>query len=127
MQIEYTKNAVAFTWSLCGPGGAAFVLYPNENQGKAEIKKAINDLRNSRDVVSLRIADKNDRFELYRAAIFCDELTRHLKYYEFDEPAIKKAYRENLTPREAVEKYILPNSKNLNNENHKPENKNLLH
>lgn len=52
---QETKSGVAFDWGLAGPGGAYFILIREPHHTDADIESAKNELRGSRDVVSLRV------------------------------------------------------------------------
>lgn len=54
---DITRNGVVFRWWLAGPGGAAFKLFREPHHSDADIQQAENELRTSRDVVELGVAE----------------------------------------------------------------------
>lgn len=55
MYLEHTTNGIAYEWSLTGPDGAHFTLYPNKELHTPEdLDCAKSELRRERDVVSMR-------------------------------------------------------------------------
>jgi hypothetical protein len=109
-RFEYTSKGVAYSWDLCGPQGAAFVVYLNEEQTRQDYYNAVHELKNSRDVVCIRQAHTEDWDEIYRNAIFCHKDTKHLKYYQIndDRRLIRKCRLEKMSIDEYVKVHVLP-------------------
>jgi hypothetical protein len=114
MQIEYTTNNIKYSWTIANSNGASFILYPNSNHTKDDIKKAKSEIRHNQDVVSIKVADKYDIMELYKSDIFNDPRTKPLKWYQIqsDNDTLLKAIKEGITPKDYVTNIVLPNIKN---------------
>ena len=80
--LEHTDNGILFESYLTGPNGAGFILYPEEHHTRKDINDAKHEIRYNFDVVCLRIANHQDRFELFRSYVFSDPRTRPLKWYQ---------------------------------------------
>ncbi len=85
MMLETTTNGINFSDTLVSSEGAAFILYPSKEHTQEQINQAKRELRNSRDVVSLKIADCGDLDYLYKSEIFRHKDTRSLKWYEIEQ------------------------------------------
>ena len=111
--VEYTSNAIAYTWELAGSEGASFILYPNKDHTQKQIADAKRELRNQRDVVHMKIASEEDRDYLYKSAIFRVPSTSKLKWYEIeqDEKIIRQERLKGTSPLEYVKKIVRPNIK----------------
>jgi hypothetical protein len=74
------------------------------------IEQAKRELRDTRDVVRLRIATDDDRDEDYRDEIFRNQATRHLKWFEiFDDKDVIRDSRQNgVSIEEFIEWHVLP-------------------
>lgn len=107
---EYTTNGILYTWELAGSEGASFILYPTDNNSKAEINAAKAELRHNHDVIWLRLANEDDRDYLYKGDIFRIPETKPLKWYQIeqDEATIRKARLQGLTPQQFVDTLVLP-------------------
>jgi hypothetical protein len=54
--LQLTDNGVPYDWNLAGPDGASFILHPIKNEHtKEDVKEAEQQLRDSQDVVSMRV------------------------------------------------------------------------
>jgi hypothetical protein len=75
-----------------------------------QINEARKELRNSRDVVSLTVADDYDYDDLYKAEIFRVQSTKLLAWYQIqqDERIIRRERIKGTSAEEFVEKYVLP-------------------
>ncbi len=107
---EYTKNGIMYTWELAGSQGASFILFPTADNTQEQINAAKQDLRDSRDVVSLRVASEEDMDDLYKSDYFRDPRTHALKWYQIeqDEKLIRKARKSGVTIEQFVTDYVLP-------------------
>lgn len=107
---DSTPNGVPFTEDTHGPHGAAFVVYPLPYHTEEDIKKAKQWLRNQKDVVSLKIASDYEWDDIYKSAYFRDPRVRPLKWYQIeqDEKLIRKERKKGTTPKEFVDKFVLP-------------------
>lgn len=110
MLIETTSNGLEYTWELTGSQGAAFTLFPAAKHSKADVEAAKRELRDTRDVVSIRVANDDDLDQRYKSAYFADPRTRPLRWYEIqqDEKLIRKCRKEGLPPAEFVTIHVLP-------------------
>jgi len=84
MNYEKTTNGVMYTEDITSVNGASFILFPEGKHTVKMIKEAITELMNSRDVVGMRVANEDDRDDLYRTEIFRHPATRPLKWYEIN-------------------------------------------
>ena len=107
-----TSNGIPFTEEITSHKGASFVLFPiSDLQTTSKfIDKAKSEIRNDRDVVSMKVADDNDWDELYKTAYFRDRRTKSLKWYQIeqDEKLIRSERKKGTTPTEFVDKFVLP-------------------
>lgn len=110
MLIETTSNGIEYSWELAGSQGAAFILYPASEHSHDDIQKAKNELRDSRDVVSIRIASEQDLDARYKSAYFSDPRTRPLRWYQIeqDEKLIRNSRKEGISPTDFVTRFVLP-------------------
>lgn len=117
--LEFTDKGVAYTWSLAGPNGAFFIVFPDSSLNEEDIKEAISYLHDSRDVVSIRIATDADRDELFKAGYFRDSRCRPLRWYEIEQdPVLIRTAREaKMTPEDFVSKYVIPRVNEVRNRN----------
>lgn len=74
------------------------------------ISEAKKELRNTRDVVHIRLATSEDWDELFRTEIFRHPATKALRWYEINAPLdkIREQRMKGLTPAEYVEQFVLP-------------------
>jgi len=117
---EYTDNGVAYTYDICSSEGASFILYPNSNHSKADVKIAKAWLRRQHDVVSLSIASDEDRDQDYRAAIFRESLTKPMPWYQINADDMKVIRKERLagtSPLEFVLKHVVGQEKDTEAKN----------
>lgn len=107
---EHTKNGIMYTWDIAGSQGASFILFPTEKNTAQEIAEAKNELRNSHDVVSLSIADENDRDYFYKGAIFRIPETKPLKWYQIEQDGklLRRERKNGTTPEDFVKTFVLP-------------------
>lgn len=108
---EYTSNGIMYTWELASSEGASFILFPSSDNTKSQISAAKTEIRRSRDVVSLKLANEEDLDYHFKSAIFREPETRKLKWYQIeqDEKVIRKARLEGINPNQFVQQYVLPN------------------
>jgi len=110
MTTEHTPNGIMYKWYLVGPQGAGFILFPEKSHTKEDINRAKLHLRNSQDVVTLRLANIDDRVDHYKAKVFEHPATRPLKWYQIaqDELVLKREMLKGTTPDEYVQQFVLP-------------------
>lgn len=110
MYKEKTSNGIAYTESLAGSEGMAFILFPEAGTTVKMIEQAKRELRDTRDVVRLRIANDDDRDEDYRDDIFRNKAVHHLRWYEIydDKTSIREARNCGVTVDEFIAWHILP-------------------
>lgn len=108
--LEYTSNGIGYTWELANCDGASFILFPTDKHSKAEINFAKKELHNNQDVVRLKIADRYDRINFYKSLIFKVPETRPLKWYQIeqDDKILERQFDAGTTPKQFVEKFVLP-------------------
>ncbi len=107
---EHTKNGILYTWDISSSQGASFILFPEPHHTQEQIRQARQELRNDHDVVSLRVADENDRDYLYKGEIFRIPETRNLKWYQIEqnEKLIRRERIKGTTARAFVDTLVLP-------------------
>ena len=100
-----------YTEDITSVNGASFILFPEGKHTVKMIKEAITELMNSRDVVGMRVANEDDRDDLYRTEIFRHPATRPLKWYEINADNKQLIRTERLKGTSAddyVNRYVLP-------------------
>lgn len=120
MNYEKTTNGVMYTESIISVNGAGFVLFPDRNHTPKMVKDAIAEIKHNRDVVSIRVANEDDRDELYRTEIFRHPAVRSLKWYEINADDIQLLRAERLkgtSADEYVNKYVLPLTEQTKSDN----------
>lgn len=108
---DKTSNGVAYTWDIVSSQGASFILYPGPEHTADDVKRAKAEIRAERDVVSIRVADEDDRDEDYRAQIFRDPRTKPLMWYEInadDRKLIRRERKAGTSVHDYVSRYVLP-------------------
>lgn len=60
---EYTGNGIEYTWGLDSPEGARFVLMPIRGHTSEQVEKAKRLLRDSQDVLSVKVEWQNQQNE----------------------------------------------------------------
>jgi hypothetical protein len=111
MNYEKTTNGIMYTEAIISSNGAGFILYPDEHHTSQMIKAAKAEIRFNRDVVSMRVANEDDRDDLYRTEIFRHPATRPLKWYEINADNKQLIRTERLKGTSAddyVNRYVLP-------------------
>ena len=114
MNYEKTTNGVMYTESIVSSNGAGFILYPDEHHTKKIIKDAIAEIKRNRDVVSVRMANDEDRDDLYRTEIFRHPAVRPLRWYEINADNKQLLRTERLkgtSTDEYVNHFVLPFTK----------------
>ncbi len=108
---EYTNNGIMYTWELAGSNGASFILFPNSDHTPEQIQAAKQELRDSRDVVALRVANDSDLDDQFITAIFRVPALKHLRWYEIDqdEKTVRKERLKGTSPFDYVQNIVLPN------------------
>ena len=104
MQEEFTENGVRYKWYLASSEGAGFIIFKDEHTDK-EIKEAKREIRNTRDAVTIRIADKHDIMDEYWSKVFLyadNILGLHWSQIDKDVPELFNAIRTGKTPEEYV-------------------------
>jgi hypothetical protein len=111
MYLDKTSNGISFSEEIASINGASFLLFPDEIHTKEMIDKAKKEIRDSRDVVSIRVANDRDRDEQYRWDIFKNPLVRKLRWYEInadDYTLIRKERLNGTQTQDYIERYVLP-------------------
>lgn len=105
MQTEYTSNDVRYKWDLAGPNGASFIIF-QDDKSDDDVKKAIREIKNERDVVCLRKANRYDLLDDYWTKVFvCAEKKYKLNWQQIerDDIELSKAMTSGKTPEEYVD------------------------
>ena len=108
---EKTSNGIPYTWDISSSTGADFILFPEPHHTDADVLNAKIEIRAERDVVSLRIANEDDRDDLYRSEIFRHPEVRKLKWYQIDADNykfIRKCRRADMSIDDYVKNHALP-------------------
>jgi hypothetical protein len=108
---EKTTNGIEYTDEIASSNGTAFILYPAAEHTTGMIKAAIRELFDSRDVVSMKVADARDWDERYRTGIFAHPLTRSLRWYEInagDYELLRREREKGTTTEEYIKQFVLP-------------------
>jgi hypothetical protein len=107
---EQTKNGIMYTWDIASSQGASFILFPESTHTQEQIRQAKAEIRNDHDVVSLKVADENDRDYLYKGEVFSIPETKPLKWYQIeqDERLLRRERKKGTTAQEFVNTYVLP-------------------
>lgn len=107
---EFTSNGIEYTWDIYSSQGASFILYPESNHTQKDIADAKRELRNSRDVVSLRVATAEDRDDMYKTLVFRVPATKQLKWYQInqDERLLRAERIKGTSPEDFVKIHVLP-------------------
>jgi hypothetical protein len=111
MMREKTTNGIAYTEEITSINGASFILFPDIHHTKDMVAQAKSEIRNSRDVVCIKVASDADRDELYRWDIFREPALRHLRWYEInaDDYTLIRAERlKGTSPEVFIEHFVLP-------------------
>jgi len=108
---EKTSNGIEYIGEIAGSNGASFTLFPAAEHTPEAVKKAIRELFDNRDVVSMKIASERDWDERYRTEIFAHPQVRPLRWYEInadDYELLNKERRKGTTVDEYVRNWVLP-------------------
>lgn len=99
-----------YTWDIASSQGASFILFPEATHTKEQIKQAKAEIRRNQDVVSMRVADENDRDYFYKGEIFRIPATRPLKWYQIeqDDKLLRRERKKGTTPQQFVDTFVLP-------------------
>lgn len=108
---EYTTNGIMFTEDIISINGAAFVLFPEPQHTKEQLKQAIAEIKDNRDAVSIIIANDEQRDDLYLTTIFRNPAVHHLRWYEIncDKDLIRRERVKGTPPETYISLYVLPN------------------
>jgi len=108
---EKTTNGIEYTDEIASSDGASFILYPTAEHTTEQVKEAVRELFDNRDVVSMKVANERDWDERYRSEIFAHPLTRPLKWYEINADDYDILHKERLkgtTVEDYVKQYVVP-------------------
>lgn len=107
---EHTKNGIFFTEEIASINGAEFVLYPEPTHTKQQIREAIAEIKDNRDVVYIKVADERDRDERYIRDIFRHPLTHQLRWFQVNIPSetIREKRKQGLPVVDYIREYVLP-------------------
>jgi len=120
MNYEKTTNGVMYTEAIISVNGAGFVLFPDRNHTPKMVKEAIAEIRQNRDVVSIRVANEDDRDELYRTEIFRHPAVRPLKWFEInadDKQLLRTERLKGTSADEYVTHFVLPFTEQAKSDN----------
>lgn len=105
MQEEFASNGVRYKWYLASADGAGFIIFKDDHSDE-QIKEAKREIRNTRDAVTIRIADKYDIVDDYWCKVFrYAEDTYFLNWQQIDKdiPELSNAIRTGKTHQEYVD------------------------
>ncbi len=108
---ERTTNGIEFADEIASSEGANFVLIPTAAYTAEQVKEAIREIFDNRDVVYLKVAHERDWDERYRSEIFAHPVTRSLKWYEINADDYELLRRERLkgtSVDDYVRQYVVP-------------------
>lgn len=108
IHFEKTSNGVRYTWSLASSEGASFVFYKDEHS-QEEVKKAISEIKNTRDMVYYRIANEQDYVDIYWDEVFHIGEKKHnltWKNMEYDYKKLRKAYLKKISAEDFVKQNL---------------------
>lgn len=107
--MEETSNGIKYEWYLAGPNGASFILHTEAHHTKEDIAQAKAEIRRNQDVVSLRIANDDDRDNEYKKQYF--RYAKALPWYHIfdDEKVIRRERKKGTTPEQFYQRFVLPN------------------
>lgn len=105
-----TSNGIKYTEELVNSNGSGYILYPDPERPADQIESAIREIEDSQDVVWIRVANEEDRDNLFKSEVFQLPAVRPLRWYEInDDPTlIRQARRSEMTPEEYATKWVLP-------------------
>lgn len=107
---EYTTTGMKFTSYLMGSNGAGFILFPDPQHNSQQITAAIAELRNTRDLIRVRIASEDDRDMMYLREIYRQPEVRPLRWYQIntDPKLIRRERLKGTSAAEYVKNNVLP-------------------
>lgn len=108
-----TNNGIMYDEAGHSIHGVYLILFPKDKHTKEDTAKAKAELRHKFDVTGIKISDENDWDELYKINYFRDPRIRALKWYQIeqDENIIRRERKKGTSPKEFVEKFVLPFTK----------------
>ena len=109
MSKETTNNGIEYTWDITSIHGATFILYPKPGYSKEDIQIAKRQIKDERDVVSIRVATKYDLMDDYWGKIFNIGQKKHKLHWSQMDNNIKKlykAYKCGMTPEQYVTNHV---------------------
>lgn len=117
--MEYTSNGIMYLDEIVSSTGAVFTLFPQELHSKEDILMAVNEIQNSRDMVSWQVATENDWDQLYITMIFRNPLIRSFRWYEINVPVelIRSERQKGTTAEQYIERYVLDFRQKTKDEN----------
>lgn len=106
--VNHTTQGIGYSEDLCC-SGAYVILFPGPEHSQADRLAALEEIRHKLDIVSLRLATKEDYDELFRSEIFRHPLTKPLHWFEINAEREVVALRpEGITVDEYVKQFVLP-------------------
>jgi hypothetical protein len=107
MAHEFTSNGIRYKSELVSPEGASFIVF-KDAESEINLNLAIEELKNTRDVVYIRKANLHDKIEDFREASFkiaIKEYNLHWSQFEASCKSIRFAIRDLKTPEEYAKQH----------------------
>lgn len=108
-RLEQTSNGIPFEEDIVSSQGAMFILFPDKSKTKQDIEIAKRQLRNERDVVSIKLATAWDWDNLYKTDVYLHPEVKKLKWYEVYEEEISSQRKKGISTDDYVKNFVLPN------------------
>ena len=115
-KLEQTSNGVKYDWYLQSSEGAVYIFYKYNHTDK-QLKKAIEEIKNTRDCVHYRIANIDDYIDMYWGEVFEiaeNKYRLNWKQIDYDYKSLAKAYKKGVPAEEYVDEHHKKWSKTVN-------------
>lgn len=108
--LPCTPNGIFYKEQDLFPDGVSFVLFAPAETPADDLLQAKAFLRDTRDVVGIKVAKEADWIDQYRREFFCDPRVRDLKWYQVndDNQLVRAAVRQGLSPADYVTTWVIP-------------------
>ena len=115
-KLEQTSNGVQYDWYLASADGAVYIFYKYNHTDK-QLKEAIEEIKNTKDVLYYRIANIVDYIDRYWGEVFEIAENKYRldwKQIDYDYKSLSKAYKKGVTAEEYVDEHHKKWSKTIN-------------